>query len=254
MRDYTPRRLLALLLCVIYVAVSVAFSPEPIDTTPRNDAYKPRVTWEGYGVDWMLRSLRIGTTFKDSLMADGWLGLYGIDVDTLNAGTMSVDTLIVPAWLSTGYLAADSGYISSWLVADSLGSTYGGIDTLISLYHSTSLIFSDSISNSTYIQSDSLRLRSGGFLNLIGDVDSSYIYVGTVSTSHFSSGAEMMADSVDFRVGVFSEFLEGPTADVDTLIVGYLRASQGLSDTLVTAGNDSIFVQFGLITGFVPGP
>ena len=28
----------------------------------------------------------------------------------------------------------------------------------------------------------------------------------------------------------------------------------GLSDTLVTAGNDTLFVNFGLVTGFVPGP
>ena len=84
-----------ILVLAVCAAVMFAFSPEPADTTPRNDAYKPRVTWEGYGADWMLRSLRIGTSFKDSLMADGWLGLYGIDVDTLRAGTMSVDTLTI---------------------------------------------------------------------------------------------------------------------------------------------------------------
>lgn len=91
------RRSIFGLVCFLYIAV--AFSPEPSDTTPKNETYLPPVTWEGYGVDWMFRSLRIGTTFADSLMADGWIGAYGGVFDTVyaeNYANLDLDTLKLP--------------------------------------------------------------------------------------------------------------------------------------------------------------
>ena len=105
------------MVLTVILIVMVSFA------VPRNKPVLPPVSWNGYGdVDWCYRSLRIGTAHKDSLLEDGWIFgdslsmtyafLGEIDVDTLTAARMSVDTLEVPGYVSTGYLVADSSVTS----------------------------------------------------------------------------------------------------------------------------------------------
>lgn len=75
-----------------------------ISGTPANNPVVPPSTWEGYGVDWAYRSLRVGSSYVDTLLCDGTLV-----VDTARVvGVLFADSISGSSAVSIPYIISDS--------------------------------------------------------------------------------------------------------------------------------------------------
>ena len=85
------------LTCLLLLTAVLMAAPE------NNPVLQPS-TWNGYGVDWMYRSLRIGVANKDSLLEDGWLFADSIIAAYASFGaasftSLTADTIIADSLL-----------------------------------------------------------------------------------------------------------------------------------------------------------
>lgn len=76
---------------------------------PENNPILPPTSWEGYGVDWMYRSLRVGTNNRDSLLENGWAL-----IDTLEAGLVLADSTVF------AFLGADTLIVNNFAAIDTI--------------------------------------------------------------------------------------------------------------------------------------
>lgn len=113
---------------------------------PTNNPVVKPSTWNGYGVDWCDRSIRIGLDNADSLLEDGWalidsLNLKYGEIDSLNVTNFGADTV------STIYLFADTASVTTALDTPNLVTFGGGnIENLANIFRF------EPVTNKGYIQ------------------------------------------------------------------------------------------------------
>jgi hypothetical protein len=108
------------LMCVLLVLVGV------MTAVPENNPVVQPSVWSGYGVDWLYRSLRIGSFFADSLLEDGWLM-----VETVVADSITLGGVTRPSWPSGE--SSDSSWVvaeADTLISDSIYTRALSVDTL----------------------------------------------------------------------------------------------------------------------------
>lgn len=79
---------------IIVMAVWSVIVPSAL-AAPANNPVLPASTWRGYGVDWMYRSLRVGTSHADSLLEDGWIFCDSLYTAYISIGTSATDSVAV---------------------------------------------------------------------------------------------------------------------------------------------------------------
>jgi len=99
-----------LLISILLIFGVGVFSP--LSAAPENNPVLPTSTWGGYGVDWAYRSLRVGSSYEDTLLCDG---------------CFIVDNAYVEEVLYVDSIAGDSAVGFSNIYTDTLNT--GGVVT-----------------------------------------------------------------------------------------------------------------------------